>query len=218
MDCLYCQMSKKGIFCKRVFNVGWNGGSMTVEELIKCCEKDGDEIKEKLAIISQDEKIKLKAKLKQLIVNEDRWNIWIFVSSSIFTILTLIITLATLHITAEGLPDKEWKKWVLNDSHWVLMVVVAIWVAIVFICCNRLSNKSKNVRALSYLEEYYTAHKEVTNINENIDVEIFEDITQRHQEEYQNMLEAWKQKQMYATRQIQLYEKRIENIEKENLE
>lgn len=149
-----------------------------IEEFVGVCDKENNDIKDFVKSKSVDEKIELRACLKEEITHSEKTNIIVFEVNFLVAILAMIVAM-----------DFEWKKTILSGwlstlfnnislnnvilNKGVVVVGCIFGFLIGIVMCIRVQNKkAKYTKALSYLEDYWNEEKQKGSYNDSSRLEM----------------------------------------------
>lgn len=190
-----------------------------VEKFVKLCDEQGFDIGNIIACKSKQDKIKLKAHLKERIVHSEKINIIGLEVNFFVALLTLIVTM-----------NFDWKETILGN--WlapllgnvldieIINKLLAIGVCfVVFLggviwCCAIQTKKAKYTEALSYLEDYWDEKIRALppETEPDLSVETFEQTRERYTKGIEQMVSELDEKRAEIDRQSKMWEAMLRQL------
>lgn len=103
---------------------------MTKKEFCKLCDNHEEKIEESISNMSFKQRMKMCAEIKQKIANDDKYSIIIFMCSFLGTLVAI------------------------DKSGVMVGFGIIFFIVCVMLCCLIMYNKSRYVKALSYLNDF----------------------------------------------------------------
>ena len=184
-----------------------------VKYFVRQCDKCNNNIKDAIVNMSLDEKIFLKAHIKEKIVHSEKTNIIILEMNFFVSLLALIVAM-----------NFDWGETILGNQLAPLFlevldmeiinkvlavgVCLAIFFGGVLWCCAIQNIKAKYTKALSYLEDYWDAEIKIlpSEAASDLSTETLEQTRERYVKEMEEKVSELNEKRAEMDRQIEMCE------------